>query len=236
MRRKQRKRKMYSPRMVYHAEDELIYQLCNGRKLRCYFSPSTCLPYVDIYTAEDGEILIETGMNHLRVYAYEFERLKTVLMDFINYIICERWDSNDDIKPSVMVPVDVDDPNHSTSNLIVDCSRSYHWLLVRSRTHQGPPERPKTVMDKEKYFPIRIAFHAGDFVLLQDILKLISIFFTKTKESRKMLLLEGRLIKAKHVLSMDSLSEKKPRRVDLNIPHSLNIDIARAKPSGATLF
>ena len=222
---------MYSPQLIYPDEENQIFQLGNGRKLHCTFSQATCFPYVEMYTMEDGIIQFETHMPHLRVYASEFERLREALMDFTRYLLWERWDTGDYIKPPVMV--ELDDPFPSRPNLVVDCSNSFLWLVVRSQSLHVVKdlEKPECMLDKEIYFPIQIAFHAGDLWLLQDVIKIIGTFFANAKERRKMLLLEGRLSGPTHPMWNYPLPDS--RRVDLNRPPRLDIHKA---PAGATLF
>ena len=65
---------------------EQIWNLSDDRKLRCHFSAPTRFPFVDLYTVEDGETLFQES-HHVRVYASEFERLKTAIMDFTDYLL-----------------------------------------------------------------------------------------------------------------------------------------------------
>ena len=221
----------HSPRLTYSDEENRIFQLGNGRKLHCTFSQTGLFPYVDMYTMEDEEIQFETRMPHLRIYASEFEKFRDTLMDFIKYMLWDHWDDDDSIKQPVMVGLN--DP--SRPNLIIDCSCSYSWLLVRSQSKKNVKnlERPECMRDKEIYFPVRLAFHEGDLWMLQDhVIKIISTFFIKAKEHRKMLLLEGRLSAPPHPMLKYRFSFS--RRVDLHKPTRLLIPAS--KPSGATLF
>ena len=215
---------------------EQIWNLSDGRKLRCHFSAHTRFPFVDLYTVEDGETLFQES-HHVRVYASEFERLKTAIMDFTDYLLGGRRANNDYIKPSTMVKVDESIPTRLVNGeaFLIDCSRSYLWLLVRFQSQGTIRERPKTVMDKERYFPIRIAFHVVDLWLLVDVLKIINGFFVKTKETRKMILLEERLKGVNRILrglSAGYLSAKKPESLPLNKPPLL---YDYNNPAGAVL-
>ena len=212
---------MDSDRLIYRDNDDVIWKLSNERKLRCHFSPTTLFPSVDLYTLEDGDT--SWSERHcVRVYATEFERFETAIKDFTDYLHWGRWTKDDFIKPSVMVKVDEAMPSRLSGGeaFLIDCSRSYLWLLVRFKSNGPSCERPKTVMDKEMYFPIRLAFHAGDLWLLQDVLKLINWFFSKAKEAHKMTLLNDRLVVG------NNLCTKDPRRIPL----------VHTPSAGSTLF
>ena len=166
------------------------WELDGDCALLAEFTSGVISSFVDLFSYETTP-----EVYHLRIYLKEFDGLKKVIEDFMDYV--ERVDTQEHVQLGFM-PVGIlrgTDPKARPlgGTFMVDCSRCHTWLLVRFRRDFHPEEGPKTVMEKERYYPIQLAFKVVDFPMVRDLLKDMSCFFKEEIKQKHMMLLEKRL-------------------------------------------
>ena len=212
---------MESNGLIHHDTEKKIWQLAKSRKLVCYYM--SCYyrnPWITLRNLEKGECIAEAGSAETRIYASEFDALKKVILEFCDYLQGVGKTYYNDHKPSELVATDSAAPSRRTTDcFMVDLSRSLRWLLVRLKNGVSSVDLPMTVMEKEKSFPIVLAFHVEDIESVRKLLKEFGVYFDKQRETvRKMTLLEKRFKKPEPSSGNESEEEmepprKKPRRV-----------------------
>ena len=224
---------MASIGLIYHDNQKKIWQLAKSRKLVCYTMQHYYKnPWITLRNLEKGECIAEEGSPELRiaeegspelrVYASEFDALKKVILEFCDYLQGAGKPYYNEHKASELVATDSDTASRRVSDrFMIDLSRSLTWLLVRFNKGSSSVDMPMTVMEKEKNFPIYLAFHLLDIGTVRKLLKEFDTYFDKQRETvRKMTLLEKRFTNAGPLSGDESEEEmesprKKPRRVQL---------------------
>lgn len=210
-----------SEKMESFAIRKNTLHLDGGRVLVTSFRSTGLVPFVDLQCHES----MQSEVLHLRIYSTEFENLRSAIRDFIDYMQLVHDQGNVEL---VRMPVSVmqrADPvmRAEGGSFLIDCSRSHIWLLVRFRPGVRNDVRPKTVTEKEREFPIQLAFKVEDFPKMGNLLKEIDLFFTQ--EKRKQLLLEKRLTRqSENSAGRQSVSGYK-RRINLfSEPEDVKVD------------
>ena len=189
---------------------EKIWYLTGGRRIRVEFRNAP-IPFVDMYSHED-----EKGLaSYLRIYSSEFGEVKKAIEDFADYMQAVHdagYLGLADIKPSVKVCVDSSRFNRSEYDAFyIDCSRSFLWLLVRFRYCAVKVRTLRSVLEKERDFPIQLMFKVDDFGEMFDLLKKTEIFFINEKLRQKYTLPEKRLLSR---FEGNEVESKKRRKFD----------------------
>ena len=166
-----------------------ILHLDGGRVLATEFRTTGLVPFVDLFTHDTSQPEIP----RLRIYSSEFQNLKTSIQHFINYLQRAQIRGYVGLERMPESVLQASDPlvRGQDGSFLIDCSRSHKWLMVRYSHNAPSANRPSTVMGKEHYFPIQLAFKVEDFPKMNNLMKTITIFFNE--ESRKRSLLEKRL-------------------------------------------
>ena len=204
-------------------ENEKAWKLSNGGKIACFFPTYDAAPFVKLYTSYNNDGFNSTFFEPpaLIVYATEFLRLKTAILDFAEYLQWGRVLNSNYFKPSILVKSEATLNNHTPSNeaFIVDCARTYTALLVRFGMLGRACESPRSLIQKEKFFPIHLSIHVQDMDVFREVLEDISLFFLLRGERRKSVLLEERFTRPIFSLANREFSlsgaTKKPNHVQL---------------------
>ena len=151
-----------------------------------YFSKH---PWVTLITlGDDGQPDTENA-GGLRIYAgWEYDNFEKAILSFADYIQLDGVSDGVSHKSSIWYKADSAPPGRSdnAAGFVIDCSRSRKWILVRYSERNGKPTKitgvtPKTVMEKEKCYPIHLAFHEDDRDFLRHLMKDLRAYFNRLK-------------------------------------------------------
>ena len=182
------------PSMERSAETSFSYHrfaLYNGRELFCSLRVLEGIPNVSICIYERDAVHGVLAPQCLNVSISEYMKLRSVLENFINYLLWECGGENTLCRPGIMVVAGGGHALGQGSRLTVDVSESGLWMLIRKQPYYT--EANLAPDDKDIYFPTFMALHVRDLHVFEDVMKMINIFFTGEKERRKIQLLTARL-------------------------------------------
>ena len=166
--------------MIYKDSGKKIWQLAEFRKLICYYIKSyNRYPWITLGTLERGENVSDVPSLNVRIYATEFALLKKAILEFCDYMQNEKLP----YKPTEIVPVDITIPSRGLykESFIVDSSRSNAWLLLRLGKNLEERVELLTVMEKERLFPIHLAFHFDDISFVRKLMNELDVYFNNQR-------------------------------------------------------
>ncbi|KAK7878395.1 hypothetical protein WMY93_031025 [Mugilogobius chulae] len=199
-----------------------ILNLEGGRVVVTHFRSGEVQPYVDLYSHESSL----SDVLHLRIYSSEFDKLKSYLQDFAEYMQLAQVRGSVGLRKmpaSALLRTD-SKVRPDGGFFLVDCSRSHIWLLVRH--NPDCQYRPETVLAKERHCPIQLAFKVVDFPKMLNLLKEIEGFFSQQSADRKRRLLEKRFTSCSVGRMPAQVSNK--RRISLISGLDAHLDVGEA--------
>lgn len=175
----------YQKRWQRFASVKKTLCLDGGRVLVVLFRGDGLVPSVNLFTCESTQC----EDLHLTIYPSEFEKLKSSIQEYIDYM--QNVHDEGDVQLTRMATSILQRADsvvrEEAGSFLVDCSRSHIWLLVRYCSGVHNEIQPQTVMEKERLYPIQLAFKVEDFAKMGCLLKEIEVLFRQEKLKQSLL-------------------------------------------------